>query len=210
MPNHDLFSLGALFDSGDELSGDEGSGSEAGDIVGDIVGDNGMAGDIVGALARRGLLARGGGRDPRPASRGRRSASDGTNARRVSYEPFKPTKVRRYTLGFVKPVPLGATADVTNQPQLPFRPERIVVPSVVGGYFSILDLKIGNKSQSVASGGLPALMFSEQAVGTDLELDTAGTSQNITFTVENLDAAAAHIFQAGLIGTAMDGLGRNR
>lgn len=109
-------------------------------------------------------------------------------------------------MGFSGTVALAATAIITSQAQLPFRPERVVIPDTVGANFLINDLRIGVKSQFVGTGAIPALTFAQNAIDTTLGLDTACISQQISFSVTNTDGAAAHLFAASLIGTTMDNL----
>lgn len=118
----------------------------------------------------------------------------------------RPTVAREYPLGFDSGTPgvgPGATATITTRPQLPFRGNRLVVPSDIGGNFLIHDLKIGNRSQFVANGAVPARTFSEQGVGVSLSLDTAMVSQDVTLVVENTSGGPVR-FTASLIGVAME------
>ena len=195
----DLFQLGSLFDSGDDYSGDD----ESGDIVGamydsgdDDVGD--IVGALVGALKRR-RAAPPQRRRPQLPPRGYNPASPV-----VDYKPFNPTKTRRYGMGFSGTLLAAATGPISSQAQLPFRPERVVIPDTIGANFLVNDLKIGVKSQFVGTGAMPALTFAQNAIDTTLGLDTASISQTITFNVTNTDAANAHLFAASLIGTTMD------
>lgn len=132
------------------------------------------------------------------------------NARAVDYRGFDPNKVRNFPLGFVQnnpPVAAGAVANLTAQPQIPFKGERLIVSSDIGGLFLILDLKVGKNSQ-IPSGqfGIPARAFSEFATDMVTHLDTASTSQFITLSIQNISSQPSPFF-ASLRGTYVEELG---
>jgi hypothetical protein len=112
------------------------------------------------------------------------------------------TDIREFPLGFgPTSFPAGTEASVISRPQVVFRGERLVVPSTVAPFFSIIDVKVGNRSQLVNSVALPAQMFIETAVGIRLSFDTAAVAQDVALIVAN-GTATATTFQAALIGTA--------
>lgn len=117
----------------------------------------------------------------------------------------RPTKAREFPLGFESPTTVlaGATATITSRPQIPFRGERLIVPSDIAGSFSILDLRVGKNSQFTSSGAVPARTFQENAVGIRLQLDTAQISQDVTLSVQNV-GGAPQTFRAALIGSAVE------
>lgn len=110
---------------------------------------------------------------------------------------------RTLALGFdsVATVAAAASAIITQRPQVRMQPSRIVIPSAIGGFFLLNDIKIGKNSQLTASSTLPASMFSETGVGVALAMDAADIAQDIVLSVTNIDAAA-HRFNAGMIGTS--------
>jgi len=111
--------------------------------------------------------------------------------------------IREYPLGFFQSgigVCVGAV-DVISRPQIVFRGERLVVPTGTADLFSLIDVKVGNRSQLANSTALPAQVFAENAVGVRLALDTATVAQDIAITVENISSDNA-TFMAALIGTA--------
>jgi hypothetical protein len=112
------------------------------------------------------------------------------------------TDIREFPLGFgPTSFPAGTEASVISRPQVVFRGERLVVPSTVAPFFSIIDIKVGNRSQLVNSVALPAQMFIETAVGIRLSFDTAAVAQDVALIVAN-GTATATTFQAAIIGTA--------
>lgn len=111
--------------------------------------------------------------------------------------------IREYPLGFFQSgigMCVGAV-DVISRPQIVFRGERLVVPTGTADLFSLIDVKVGNRSQLANSTALPAQVFAENAVGVRLALDTATVAQDIAITVENISSDNA-TFMAALIGTA--------
>lgn len=116
-----------------------------------------------------------------------------------------PTKSREYPLGFASPAPVlaGASARITTRPQVPFRLDRLTVPSDIAGLFTIDDVKVGKNSQFAAEGSVPARIFQENAVGVCLKGDTAQISMDVTISVTNISGAAA-TFRAAVIGPAVE------
>lgn len=116
-----------------------------------------------------------------------------------------PSKSREYPLGFASdaPVAAGASASITTRPQVPFRLDRLVVPSDLAGLFTIDDVKVGKNSQFAAEGAVPARIFQENGVGVCLKGDTAQISMNVTIRVTNISGAAS-MFRAAVIGPAVE------
>ncbi len=124
----------------------------------------------------------------------------------VGYKPFEAYGARRFPLGGFRRNVTAAlpTATITNAPQIPFRGERLIVPSNIGVDFDIVDVKVGNQSEFVAAGSIPALVFSEQGFDCGLRADTAYIAMTIAILVQNL-AALDKDFAAAIIGTAVKG-----
>ena len=116
----------------------------------------------------------------------------------------RPMKARNYPLGFPETIiPAGATVPVSQRPQVPFRGQRLFIPSDISGYLVIMDIRVGKNSQLVASGPLPARMFSEVGVDSNLTLDTAQVSQDITLILRNISGAPVTFF-GSLTGKAIE------
>jgi len=110
---------------------------------------------------------------------------------------------------FEQPLPIprtsvgaGLSADIELRPQRLFRSERLVVPSTIAAFFDITDVKIGQQTQFVASGALPATIFSEVGVGVRLKGDTANLGNTIVVSVTNNDVAT-QVFGGAIIGTVI-------
>lgn len=122
----------------------------------------------------------------------------------TSLVDLEPTKSRRYPLGFpVTTISASSTGVVSAQPQIPFRGERLIVPSDFAGDLDITDVKVGKNSQLAAANPLPARAFTEFGWGVDLHLDTADISQFVTLNLTNTSAADIR-FTAVLIGRAVE------
>lgn len=119
----------------------------------------------------------------------------------VQERPY--TRANKFPLGFGSTtVAAGASATIRVQPQEPFKGKRLVVPSSIGANFTIDDIRVGNRSQLVVSGALPALTFSEQGWGVEVNLDTAQVSQFIELDVTNI-SGASQVFRGSLIGATI-------
>lgn len=136
-----------------------------------------------------------------PATFGVRTAGYGD----PSVVPLASRGARGFPIGFgPTSVTAGATVTFTAQPQLIFRPSRLIVPAIIAGSFSIADLKIGKNSQLVSANPIPAVAFAENAVDAGLRLDTCNVGQLIALQVTN-NAAGAVVFSAALLGVSIDG-----
>jgi hypothetical protein len=196
---------------GDLLDGDDSAGTERSEILGDLleglglddeagefVGDDESGDDILGAIIRR---AKKNNKNKTAMARDllRRRVESGTLLRSVS-----PRSSREYALGLGSTSVAGnSSANINVQPQVIFRPERLVVPSNVAVDFLITDIKVGKNSQLASTGALPAVMFTETAFGVRLKMDTAQISMFVTISVTNQNANARN-FQGGLVGPAVE------
>jgi hypothetical protein len=110
---------------------------------------------------------------------------------------------RELIVGFVYlQVAGGSSQVVTARPQVLFRPKRLLVPAAIASFFSIDDIKIGNRSQFVAAGPVPAEAFAPSAFGAALRMDTCQVSMEIILQVSNLSLAATD-FRAAMFGDAV-------
>ena len=81
---------------------------------------------------------------------------------------------RRYPLGVTPTiVTAGSQSQIPASPQNLFRPERLVLPSDIAFDLGIVDIKVGNVSQFVQSAEVPGALFSEVAINTGVNFDTA-------------------------------------
>lgn len=120
------------------------------------------------------------------------------------------TREKKLTGSYEQPLPIPPTSFLTGQaldielrPQRLFRTERLVVDSTIAPFFRILDLKVGQNTQFVASGALPATIFTEVAVGMRLKGDTANLGNTIVISVQNIDANT-RVFGGAIVGTVIN------
>ena len=112
-------------------------------------------------------------------------------------------KRRRFPLGFQPTtVPIGSTSNIPAAPQDMFRPERLVIPSDIAFDFGVQDVKVGNTSQLVSGGEVPAALFTEVAIDTHVHFKTAEIGNQISVSVRN-KAAEPIEFSAGVVGTVV-------
>jgi len=111
---------------------------------------------------------------------------------------------RRFPIGFVvTTVNATVTASITSAPQDLFRPERLVIPSDIAFDFGLVDYKVGNDSQLVAGGEVPAALFTEVAIDTDVHFKTAQVGNQMIAQVRNKDTVNNIDFTAGAIGSVV-------
>lgn len=193
---------------GDLLDGDDNSGFDTTEILGDLLDGDDEAGEFVGDDSGDDILGavlaarkKKGNAQKQAMARDllRRRVAAGSLLRSVS-----PRSSREYALGLGSTSVAGnSSANINVQPQVIFRPERLVVPSNIAVDFLITDIKVGKNSQLVSTGALPAVMFTENAFGVRLKMDTAQISMFVTISVTNQNPAARN-FQGGLVGPAVE------
>lgn len=169
------------YDIGDEYVGDD---------LDALLGDDGeMEIGSVRSLVRG---AKGGGRQMTPAG----------GPVRVRTNPY--TKNRRFPIGFSGgSIAASASSTITSRPQVPFMPQRVIVPSSISAAFTIDDIKVGNKSQLVSAGSIPAAVFSELSVDVELKGDTCGPAVDLILVATNVSGGAV-TFRAAVIGIALE------
>jgi hypothetical protein len=176
----------------DEILGDDLFGA-------DLMGLDTFAGDEMGAANRRQLAHR------RPAmnraqqiamARAAGGAAVGKRSGQGAYEqvlPFPATTVLSL-----------ASTDIELRPQRLFRVERLTVGSSIARYFVITNISVGQDPQFVATGQVPAEVFSEVGVGVRLKGATANLGNTVVVSVTNIDTtAASQVFRAAIIGTCV-------
>jgi hypothetical protein len=170
--------IGGDFDSlGDVLGDDEMAGDELGDVLGDEL--SGLDSDQLGAVRR--ILRR---------SRRRNTArGDRTMANRI------------YDLGLGSvTIAAGAVGQLTGAPAIRFRVDRLfLVPTAPG--LLLLDVKAGIVSQSVGGAGSPVESFSPQAIGARMSGQTLDPAVPVILTISNPTLAAITI-SGNIIGKA--------
>lgn len=112
------------------------------------------------------------------------------------------SKKRRMPIGFTPTtIAAGSSGTIPGLPQNLYRTERLIVPSDIAFDLGVTDLKVGNQSQFAQSSEVPAVIFSEVAINTGVEFDTAEVGNQISIAVRNKDAVNAVDFTAAAVGT---------
>lgn len=121
----------------------------------------------------------------------RRQKLAGFRPETFQYSPPDYNKARIVPMGFDSGVLIapGATATITQRPQVPFRPARLMIPSDIAGAVLVSDFKVGNKSQLAANSSLPGRAFQEDATDSKLLLDTATPALDVVLIVQNIGGA---------------------
>lgn len=177
---------------GELLGQDDLSGQD--DLLGEVLGDNDMS--VLGALLRAKGSA--GAAAIRKAAAARKLANASVVVKK------DPTSSGVEPLGFrsTAAIAAGAQATITTRPQTLYRPERLVVPASIAPFFTIDDIKVGNRSQFPSAEPLPAEMFTQQADAVTLRLDTVNPAIDLILVVTNISGGAQD-FRAGFIGRAV-------
>jgi hypothetical protein len=191
--------LGGSYEYTEIMGGDDESGD---DILGDLLDGDDESGAFVGEAEIMGAIRK------KKANMKKNAMARDILRRRVQsgalLRSVPPRNAREYALGLGSTSVAGSSsANINVQPQVIFRPERLVVPSNLAVDFLITDIKVGKNSQLVSTGALPAVMFTENAFGVRLKMDTAQISMFVTVSVTNQNPNARN-FQGGLVGPAVE------
>ena len=178
------------------------AGMGTSEIIGedDEIGDEDLLHALSIGAARRG--------HHRKASALKKAASKLTEYRKidpsaVAIRQRDLTKRRRFPLGFQPTTVLaGSTSNIPAAPQDMFRPERLVIPSDIAFDFGVQDVKVGNTSQLVSGGEVPAALFTEVAIDTHVHFKTAEIGNQMSVSVRNKTGASIE-FSAGVVGTVV-------
>lgn len=174
-------------------------------VAGDDVDDLLAGYDIVGA--RRRAAARGGfARRGAPVARRAVVAQSPVPRHGTLLRDQEPSKDGQLVLPMSSSGTIAAVtaATITARPQVKaFRPQRIVVGNSIAAFFTISDIKVGNKSQFVQAGTIPAEAFVQGAFGVAMRQDTVQTAQDYVFQVNNIDAMARS-FLCVVFGRSVD------
>lgn len=122
----------------------------------------------------------------------------------VAVEARKRDTRRRLIMGNAPTtIPLsGVSTPVTFTPQQLFRCEAIVIPSEIAPDLRLQDIKVGNRSQLLTSGSLPATAFSEVSYNSHVHLDSADVGNTLTLDVISKNGTDV-TFECMLVGTAV-------
>lgn len=124
------------------------------------------------------------------------------NRQGVAVVQNRPNRKRRMPLGFAPTTITAAlTGSIPGAPQNIYRTERLMIPSDIAFDLGVTDLKVGNQSQFVQTTEVPAALFSEVAINTAVEFDTAEVGNQISISVRNKDAVNDVVFTAAAVGT---------
>jgi len=109
-------------------------------------------------------------------------------------------KARTLVVGFrIEAIPNGAVRQALVQPQYPFRPHRLFIPSSIAPGFLINNITSGQQPILAFAGPLPAEAFSEVSVGVLVNWPTASIGNQISIEVLNRSGGAAD-FEAMMLG----------
>jgi hypothetical protein len=94
-------------------------------------------------------------------------------------------------------------AYITASPSVTFHPERLIVPKDIAVDFLVNEIRVGKNSQLMSVGALPAVMFTEKAVGVRLRMDAVPPSMLVTIGVTN-QSPDARCFRGTLVGSTVE------
>lgn len=101
----------------------------------------------------------------------------------------------------------GANATITLAPQRLIQILAILVNSALGTLFTVNDIRVGQQTQFITTGTIPAQLFSEVADGnrSRVKFDSADVGNTVALDVTNLDAVNAQTFRGMIVATSVYG-----
>jgi len=93
----------------------------------------------------------------------------------------------------------GATAVISVNSQIIFRPRRLIIGDSLNSFFTVDDLRVGNVPLGAGVGAIPGEAFSPSSVNPNVRKVTANPGVAISITVTNQDAFG-HRFRAVFFG----------
>lgn len=174
----------------DELLGDD---DDDYDLMGDDDEDDDLLGDleILGRRRRRRRRGRSRSRRRRPKAR-----------RRVARRAYSRDRGLILGFGTQAGIAAGATVDFTANPQVPFRPKRVLIDTDATP-IEVADIKVGKNSQLASAGGFPASGFQANAFDIGVKFDSAYPGLDIVTTITN-NAVGAATVTVGMFGYAAE------
>lgn len=131
------------------------------------------------------------------------------NILRTGARMFRPQSILPAQPGPIDETPLpidsgaviagGATAVISVNSQIIFRPRRLIIGNSLAPFFTVDDLRVGNVPLGAGVGSIPAEAFAPDSVNPNVRKVTANPGVAISITVTNQDAFG-HRFRAVFFG----------
>lgn len=120
----------------------------------------------------------------------------------IAVQQREPSRRRYWHAPFPATV-INTTVTTTLQmaPQELFRTERMFLPSNVANDFNVTQLFVGQKNQLLVAGEINGSVFSEVAIRSFLNLDTANIGNTVSLSLRN-DGLTNVVPRPDLLGTA--------
>jgi len=134
----------------------------------------------------------------------------GRRKRRVRKPKIKRraySRARRQLLPFgdTGDLAAGNSIDLLGNPQVPFKPERLVIQETTAtGGTIVSDIKVGKNSQFISAGTFPASLFQGNSNEGLFQFDTARPGIDIVITILNAHPTDPLRAYVGMVGLALN------
>jgi len=134
----------------------------------------------------------------------------------ADYEIGRKPKIRRRAysrarrqllpLGDTGTLASGASIDLLGNPQVPFKPERLIIQEIAPGNAAVVtDIKVGKNSQFISAGVFPGALFRGDSAEGLFQFDTARPGIDIVVTILNASSPAADLIAyVGFVGVSLN------
>ena len=100
-------------------------------------------------------------------------------------------------------VPPGHTIHLQGQPQVNFKPERLVIDDESADWYDVVDIKVGKNSQLISADRIPGSGF-KAAASQGQSMDTAMISMYVTVSLINVSGKPRQIPRVMMTGWGVD------
>ena len=102
-------------------------------------------------------------------------------------------------------VPPGHTITLVGEPQVVFRPERLMLDDESADHFQVYDVKVGRNSQLLCSATpMPGTLF-KHSTSIKMSMDTAQLGQRILVSLTNASTSPQPVPQVTMLGSTSSG-----
>lgn len=124
---------------------------------------------------------------------------------RVKRRSYSRARRQLLPFGDTGSLAAGNSVDLLGNPQVPFKPERLVIQETTStGAAVVSDIKVGKNSQFISAGTFPAALFQGNSNEGLFQFDTARPGIDIVITVHNAHTADPLTAYVGMVGISLN------
>ena len=124
---------------------------------------------------------------------------------KVKRRAYSRTRRQLLPFGDTGDLAAGSSIDLLGNPQVPFKPERLVIQETTStGGTIVNDIKVGKNSQFISAGAFPASLFQGNSNEGLFQFDTARPGIDIVISILNAHPTDPLRAYAGMVGISLN------